>query len=138
MNSVVLLFLTIFSFGVSVFFRKLAVDRIHPYQIQVVAGIVYMLELPVWAYLIQREKIVGYDPLGVTYAVACLITYVVAAVLFGTLLRGTNDAGMIATYVAMNPVVTMALSVSFLGEQLSLRKVAATAVMLFGFYLFNR
>lgn len=137
MKNLTLLALTIILFGTSIFFRKLAVDRIHPYQLQIVAGAVYALEIPIWLYLIKQNNIVGYDTLGVVFGVLCLITYVVAAVLLGTLLKGSNNTGMIATMVAMNPLITSMLSVMFLGEQFGPKKIAATIVMMIGFILFN-
>jgi len=132
-----LLIPTILLFGVSAFFRKMAVDRIHPYQMQIVAGAVYALEIPVFLYLINRNGIVGYSSLGVLFAVISLLMNVFAAVMFGTLLKGSSDPGMLSTMVSTSPVVTTALTVIFLGEQLTVRKVVATAVMLFGFFLFN-
>jgi drug/metabolite transporter (DMT)-like permease len=138
MKNISLLAITILLFGVSVFFRKLSVERIHPFQVQIVAGAVYALEIPLWLYLINRHGIVGYNTWGVVHAALCVITGVGAAVLMGVLLKGSSDPGALATMIAMNPAVTMALSVAFLGEQLTPKKLVATVVMLIGFALFNK
>ena len=99
---------------------------------------IYALELPVWLYFINKQSIVGYDVKGVAYAIACLLSYVIAAVLFGYLLKGSSDVGMVSVMVAMNPIVTVLLSVSLLGEQFTLKKGVAAILMLLGLFLFNR
>lgn len=137
LKNLYLLIPTILLFGVSAFFRKMAVDRIHPFQMQIVAGAIYALEVPVFLYLINKNGIAGYNSTGVMYAILSLLTYVFGAVMFGTLLKGSSDPGMLSTLVSMNPVVTTALTVAFLGEQMTVRKAVATMVMLFGFFLFN-
>jgi len=131
-----LLLSTLF-FGLSSFFRKLAVDRIHPYQLQIVAGAVYALEVPVWLYLLRSANISGYDATGVGYAFLTIVVYVLGAVCFSTLLKGTHDIGAMTTMASMSPVITTLLSVALLGESFTVKKAIATAVMLVGLALFN-
>lgn len=124
-------------FGVSSFFRKLAVDRIHPYQLQVVAGVVYALGIPIWIYTINRMAITNWDVRGITWGGLCLVSGIAATVILGVLLKSSDDPGVIVTLVSMSPVVTMLLTVMFLGETLTPTKLLASGLMLAGLLVFN-
>jgi uncharacterized membrane protein len=126
------------TFGIAGFMRKLAVDRIHPYQMQVVAGIVYAGVVPVWLWVIEREPLVGdYDRVGVGYAVACLLMNMLGSVMLGSLLKSSDSSGGITVLTAMYPVVTGLLCWGLLGEEYTLRKVIAVVLMLCGVVLFS-
>ena len=140
MNSKNLLIIlcTIFLFGLSVFFRKLSVDRIHPYQLQIIAGIVYAVELPLWMYLISKNPNIGnYNPLGVTFGIICIVFHVIAAVLFGILMKSSNSTGVISAMVAANPIVTAIFSYLILNEEFTTRKVIGMITTLVGISLFT-
>ena len=124
-------------FGVSSFFRKLAVDRIHPYQLQVVAGAVYALCIPVWLYIISKTGVAGWDTRGIIWGALCVFLGIVATVLLGVLLKASDDPGVIVTLVSMSPAITMVLTVLFLGEELTLNKLVASGLMFAGLFLFN-
>ena len=132
-----LLLSSILLFGTSAFFRKLAVDRIHPYQLQIVAGAVYALEVPIWIYLINKGNITRWDTKGITWGALCLVTGIVATVILGVLLKSSDDPGTIVTLVSMSPVVTMLLTVTLLGESLTPTKLVASGLMLAGLLVFN-
>lgn len=132
-----LLLLSIIAFGLSSFFRKLSVDRIHPYQLQIVAGLVYAIEIPLWCWLISNnDNIPRYNKTGVLFGVLCIITHVVAAVLFGLLLKKFNSTGALSVLVSINPIITSLLSFIFLNEEFTIKKIIATCVTLLGVSLF--
>lgn len=137
MKHLFLIIITILLFGFSVFCRKLAVDRIHPYQLQVVAGLVYAVEIPIWLYLINKNNIVGYNPIGIMFAIFCVASSVIAAVIFGFLLKSSNATGQLSILIATNPMITLFLSMIFLGESFSLKKGIACFFALAGLILFN-
>lgn len=137
MKNNLLLIITIFLFGISVFFRKLAVDRLHPYQLQMLASGIYVIQMPIMAYLINKNELTTYSTPGIWYGVICLVTYIFSAMLFSFLLKSTDQPGMMSTLISMNPVITSLLSFIFLGETFSFKKIIATIIMLVGFYLFN-
>ncbi len=137
MKFYIILASTILLFGSSVFFRKLAVDRMHPYQIQIIATMIYVVSAPIWFYLASKQNFSWLNAPGIVYTVICILMYILAAVLFSFLLKSTSEPGMVATLVAMNPVITSLLSLMFLNEEFSTKKIIATVIMLFGFYLFN-
>ena len=129
---------TVVAFGVAGFMRKLAIDRMHPYQMQVVAGIVYVGVMPVWLWMIGRDPGVGgYDRLGVGYVVVCLLMNMMGAVMLGNLLKTTSLPGGITAMVGMYLVVTGLLCWGLLGEEYTLRKVIVVVLMLCGVALFS-
>lgn len=129
---------TIVAFGVAGFMRKMAIDRIHPYQMQVVAGIIYVGVVPLWLWAIRREPLVGdYDLVGVGYAVVCLLMNMLGAVILGNMLKSSASPGGITALTAMSSVVTGILCWGLLGEEVALHKVVAIVLMLCGVALFS-
>lgn len=136
------IFLTVLAsvlFGASTFFRKMAVDRIHPYQLQIVAGAVYMLEVPLWFWLLKREGITHYSFEGVGFGVLCILSAVSAAVLFSYLLRATDSPSSVAVAVAgFEPLIATALTYFFLGEEMTPKKFAGIALTIAGISLLSK
>jgi len=129
---------TIVVFGVAGFMRKMAIDRIHPYQMQVVAGIIYIGVVPLWLWAIGREPLIGdYDRVGVGYAVVCLLMNMLGAVILGNILKSSESPGSITALTAMSSVVTGILCWGLLGEEVTLRKVIAIVLMLCGVVMFG-
>lgn len=138
MKNIALAIGTILTWGAAAFFRKMSVDRIHPYQLQVIGGIVYAVEIPIWLWLIERNKDIGhYDSMGVVYGLACIAINVVGAVMFGMLLGSSSSPGATSTIVAIYPVVTALMSWAFLGEEYTVKKIVATIITLVGIILFT-
>jgi uncharacterized membrane protein len=135
MKNVLLTLLTVFLIGVSTFFRKLSVDRIHPYQLQIVAGVVYAAEVPLWLWLLKREGISSYDPSGVGFGAVCVLTSVAAGVLFSYLLRVSDSPSLVAMAVSSNPLVAMVLGHMFLGETVTVKKLVGCGVTIAGLSL---
>ena len=138
MKNYILILATIFLFGISVFFRKLTVDRMHPYQLQTLAAVVYGMCVPIWIFFINKESIeINYSFNALFLAFICLITNITGAILFGNLLKSSNNTGSLTILVSIHPIITFIFSMVFLGEQLTLQKIAACAFALAGLILFN-
>lgn len=137
MKNIPLIIAAIILFGFSVFFRKLAVDRINPYQIQLVSTVVYLMLVPVWLHLCQKNNIVSYDNAGVIYAAICIMLSIVGAVCMGFALNQSNNPGVISALTSLSPVITMALSILFLHETLSPIKIVAFILALLSAILVN-
>lgn len=133
MKNILLITLTIVFSGISVFFRKLAVDKIHPYQIQVLAGVLYGALIPVWMYFMSKNTI-AFNPSfsGNLYGILCLLSYVSSAVILGLIFKNTNAVGTISAIVATNPLITLGLSVLFLGEEITPKKLIGSLVIVAG------
>lgn len=126
-------------FGASTFFRKMAVDRIHPYQLQIVAGAVYAFEVPLWLWLLKKEGITHYNLEGVGFGVLCILSIVCAAVLFSYLLRSTNSPSSVAVAVAgFEPLIAMFFTYMFLGEEMTPKKLIGSALAIAGISLLSK
>jgi transporter family protein len=115
----------------------MAVDRIHPYQIQLVSTVVYVLLIPVWFQLCQKQNLSSYDNMGIIYAAICITTSIIGAVCMGFTLNQSNNPGVISALVSLSPVITMALSIMFLHETLSPIKIVAFSLALLSAILVN-
>ena len=138
MKTILLILSTIVLFGLSAFFRKMTVDRIHPYQLQVMASIVYILELPIWLWLLSKNSdIADYNLSGVIFGTCCIVTSIVAAVLFGTLMKSSDSIGALSSIMAASPIITSIFSYLILNEQFTFKKIIAMIVTLVGVSLFS-
>jgi uncharacterized membrane protein len=138
MKNVFLTLLTSLLFGTSTFFRKIAVDKIHPYQLQIIAGAIYGLEVPLWLWLLRREGVNSYDPSGVGHGVLCILTAATAAVLFSYLLKVSDSPSVVSMAVASNPIVALLLTHTFLGEEITVKKVVGCGVTIAGLTLLSK
>lgn len=130
-----LLLATIVAFGFSAFFRKLAVDKMHPYTMQIISAMVYASLIPIWYNL--APKPVDLNTTGTFYAVITTVLHVCGAVMFGLLLKESNTTGSLAVMVSISPAITVLLSVIFLQEKFELQHIIATLLTLTGLGLFN-
>lgn len=128
--------LVILLFGSSTFFRKLAVDGMSPFQLQVVAGILYAALIPVWLRLGTSANMPSLGSLAA--AAAAVLTNVSGAVLFGFLLKKSNDTAVLSSLASASPVVTASLAVMFLGEHFTFNKIFGIALVITGMIVFNR
>lgn len=126
---------TILVFGFSAFFRKLAVDRLHPYTMQILAAIVYASLIPVWYQLMPKP--VDFTTSGIFYTIVTTLLHICGAVMFGLLLKDSNSTGTLAVMVSSSPAITILLSVVFLQEKFEMRHFVATLLTLAGLALFN-
>lgn len=138
MKTPLIIILTIILFGVSAFFRKLAVDKINPYQLQLYSSLMYMALIPFWIYLIKINNIeFNYDINALIFSIACVLTNVAGAIFFGRLLQQSQSIGSLAVLVSINPIVTFGLSMIFLGEVLTWKKVIACGLAILSLIIFH-
>jgi uncharacterized membrane protein len=131
----VLIAATILSFGLSAFFRKLAVDKLHPYYMQIIAASIYLALVPVWYNLAPKNS--SLDLQGSIFAVITTGLHICGAVTFGLLLKSSNSTGALSVMVSAAPVVTVLLSIMFLDEEFELKHFVASLLTLSGLALFN-
>lgn len=138
MPTPLLIIFSIISLGVSVFFRKLAVDRMHPYQLQIISTMVYLFIFPVWILLFKKTGLnFNSDINSILIAVFCILTSIIGSIFFGMALKSTNHAGGLNVLVSINPIITFILSMIFLGEELTIKKIIACILAIAGLILFN-
>ena len=124
-------------FGFSSFFRKITLDKIHPYQLQVIATGIYIALLPVWIYLSSRPNIPEYTSIGIIFGIICIIIYIIGSVVFGFLLRDTDHPGVLIALASLSPIITIVMTVAFLHEQFTFWKIIAFIFALLSAILVN-
>lgn len=123
-------------FGASTFFRKIAVDGMSPYHLQIVAGVVYVSLIPLWMRM--APPIGGLPPARALLAGTCAILgNVVGSVIFGFLLRKTSSPSMLAVAASTSPIVTATLTYFFLEETFNMKKLLGVAFVLLGMAFFH-
>ncbi len=107
------------AFGLAALLRKVAVDRVHPLQYQVVAACVYVMFLPFYVMLAMKyaPSASQIDGKGVAWAVVATAIASFGGITFGYALKSGNDVGVISAMSAASPVVTIMLSFLLLGER---------------------
>lgn len=128
---------TILAFGLSAFLRKMAVDRMHPYNMQVLSAFVYLSLVPLWHHLAGKEVDGGYNLSGAAFTLATILLHILGSVAFGLLLKSSNSTGALSVMISSSPVITTMLSIYFLNEKFEMRHAAATILTLAGLTLFN-
>lgn len=126
---------TILSFGLSAFFRKLAVDKLHPYHMQIIAAGIYLAMVPVWYNLAPKHSTLELQ--GTIFAIITTCLHICGAVMFGMLLKSSNTTGTLSVMVSAAPIVTVLLSIIFLDEEFELKHFVASLLTLSGLALFN-
>ena len=126
---------TILSFGMSAFFRKLAVDKLHPYYMQIISAGIYLSLVPVWYNLAPKHSTL--DLQGAIYTIITTFFHICGAVMFGMLLKSSNSTGALSVMISASPVITVMLSIAFLEEEFELNHFVVTLLTLSGLALFN-
>lgn len=137
MKNIHLIIICIVLFGTSTFFRKLTVDRIHPFQLQAIAGTLYIFLAPFWYYISNKIGSNTYPASAVGLALICNILYIGAAVTFGFVLRETQNTGVVTALVSLSPVITLSLSMLCFHEHFSVWKVIAFVLAMVSAVLIN-
>jgi uncharacterized membrane protein len=138
MKTPVIIILTIILFGVSAFFRKLAVDKISPYQLQLYSSLIYMALIPFWIYTIKASEIeFSNDTTAMAFSLIAVLTNVIGAIFFGRLLQQSQSIGSLTVLISISPIVTFGLSMMFLGEVLTWKKVIACGLAMLSLIIFH-
>lgn len=127
---------TILAFGLSAFFRKLAVDRIHPYNMQILSAFIYLSLVPLWHSLAPQSE-ESYNLQGALFTLVTILLHIGGSVAFGLLLKSANSTGSLAVMISVSPVITTLLSIMFLDEEFELKHFIAALLTLSGLTLFN-
>lgn len=126
------------AFGLSALLRKVAVDRLHPLQFQVVAACVYAVLIPFYVWLsVEHVKGVEWNWKGVVWTVSATVVASFGGIMFGYALRSGNDTGVVTSLSSLSPVITMMLSFVLLGERPSLASAVGCAMVLAGVALIS-
>lgn len=121
------------AFGVSTLLRKVSIETLHPFQFQVVAGILYgTMALPWLIAARQTGNSQSWDPTGIFWCIACSAIATLGAVILMYALRSGHDTGVVAAMGSVSPIVTVMLAALFLGEQPNIRQGFGILLVLIG------
>ena len=114
---------------------KIAVTRAHPYTVQWIYSIPYILFIPVW-YIMSRKAAgaASLDPQAVTWTILASIASM-AAMLFLFFALRSKPASIAMAMTAAYPLVTLGLAVIMKMEQLSVVKVGGMLLIILGVVL---
>jgi drug/metabolite transporter (DMT)-like permease len=123
-------------FGISAFLRKLFLDRYYPFQLQIIAGVVYGMLIPFWMWLLPSDS-PSFQHKEVIYGILCVICSIGGGLMFSYMLKGGASAGVSSALISLSPVVTLGLSFLFFHENLSIWKIIAFILALISAILVN-
>jgi len=129
------LLLATFLWGIWGFADKMAVTRAHPYTVQWVYSIPYILFIPVW-YVMSRKAAGGasLDPQAAAWTILASVASM-AAMLFLFFALRSKPASIAMAMTAAYPLVTHGLAVIMKMEQLSAVKVGGMLLIILGVVL---
>lgn len=138
MNKIILLLITILSWGIWGFLNKLVLQKMHPLQMFVVGCCMGFLLLPVYAYLIKQNSIVITTNIWTILLCMCAsLASTVGTIAYIYGIR-TGNLGTISVLSCSYPVLTVALAVIFLGESLTLSKIIGVLLVISGVIVLGR
>lgn len=123
-------------FGTSMFLRKIAVDGMSPYYLQILSSIVYTCLVPLWLFLAPKW-VQTPSFLSIMCGFGAILTNVVGAVIFGFMLKNSSSPTVLATGTSASPLITAILAYMILGETFTHKKALATMIVLTGMVLFH-
>ncbi len=116
----------------------MAVDRLHPFQLQVVSASVYMTVFPLYLWLATKHAEGNqWTWKGIAWGIVATAVASMGSIAFGFALRSGNDAGVITSLSSVSPIITLMLSFLLLGERPSIASAVGCALVLAGVTLIS-
>jgi drug/metabolite transporter (DMT)-like permease len=135
MSYMLLVLLGVICYGISAFSRKLTINEMSPYQLQMIAGFVYIALIPLWIFVIPHNKNLNIN--NISLAVFTTILGILGGLTFSFLLKGNSNAGVISALLGISPVITLALSYFVYHDTISIWKCLAFFFALLSVILVN-
>lgn len=119
------------------FAAKMAASYIHPMWLQTINYIIGFLCIPIFLSIIKRDTVSQFDSAGVWWAIVASVFGLVAYASFTFALR-IGNVGTTTILCSTYPIMTLILSALFLGETITLPKLAGMFMVLGGMVLVAR
>lgn len=133
------LIIMIVGWGVWGFACKVALQKLHPAQLQITAYIVGVLCIPILYFIMKSSPTNTPTNSGGGYGWAILASVCsIAAYLAYLYNLKSGQAGTVSVLASINPLLTFILSVIFLGEAITFIKVIGIISILLGVILVGR
>lgn len=137
MNDKHLVIIVIFLYGFYYFFQKMAIDKQGMLYCLFVNYIVYILSFPV-LYKILSNTVNTFSWSGISFSVLAEIVSMAAYITSIKLLASTTNTGSIVALAATYPAVTFLLSLMFMNESFSIKKMIGIALTIAGVVILER
>jgi drug/metabolite transporter (DMT)-like permease len=134
-----LILLCVVMWGIGTFLNRLSVEHMSPFLMQVVAGLVFLLYIP---YALRASGVgnpftYSWSISSVIYTILATCISIAANICLYTTLKGNNHTGANTMLISLYPVITLLLSVMFLGEHLGWLKILGVVAMIVGSVLLS-
>jgi transporter family protein len=127
MSNLYLIVITIIGWGVGALFYKVANDNIHPIMVSTIVTIMYMVLTPLPFLLLKVDTHI--NSTGIIFSLLGGLIMSIGSIAYFYALKN-GGAGEITTITALYPALTLALSVIFLHEDLSFKKIIGISLAL--------
>lgn len=134
MTSQYFVLFAILGWGIGSFFQKTATDKIHPMMICTIMTALYVVLTPLIFVFFKFDKTI--NTTGVITSLLSGLFMCAGTLGYSFALRG-NNAGITTAMSALYPALTLILSMTFLGEQLSTKKAIGMVLALASFILMS-
>jgi drug/metabolite transporter (DMT)-like permease len=135
MSYMLLVLFGVICYGISAFGRKLTIAEMSPYQLQMIAGFIYIALIPLWIFITPHNKNLSIN--NVSLAVFTTILGIMGGLSFSFLLKGNANAGVVSALLGISPVITIALSYFVYHDVISIWKCLAFFFALLSVILVN-
>lgn len=112
--------LSIIAWGIGSVFYKVANDQLHPMMVSVVVTLVYLILVPLSFFLIKFDHHITWS--AALFAAGGAVCMAVGSLAYFFALK-SGEAGTATTLSALYPALTMVISCTFLGEQITIKKI---------------
>ena len=86
---------------------------------------------------LSLSPLTNYSIVSTIWTIICVILYIAAVIIFGFILKESQNAGVVSALVSLSPMITMILSYFFLNEEITLTKIIAFCLALASAILVN-
>jgi len=135
---ILLLTITIISWGLWGFLSKLVVQKLHPLQMLIVGCCISFVLLPVYYWVSKTSSVSG--TLTVSNVSLCVLASLMSTIGTIAYIVGirTGELGSIAVISCSYPVLTVVLAALFLGEALTVSKIIGVILVIVGVIVLGR
>jgi len=134
MPTLYLIAISIIGWGVGAIFYKIANNTIHPIMVSSIVTATFVMLTPIAFLTMNVDKSI--TTIGVLATITGGILMGIGSIAYYFAL-GKGDAGVITTTTALYPVLTLIISCSFLGEEMTIRKGIGIALACVSFYFLS-
>lgn len=136
MSTQYLIILSILGWGVGSLFYKIANDNMHPVMVSILVTVFYIILAPL-EYVVFKPS-TNMNATGVSFALMGAALMGIGSLTYFFALQRGGEVGGTTALTSVYPALTMLLSVLFLKEELTVKKVIGVAMAFGAVYILSR